>query len=201
MSMTADDFFAGGTPSAKFDSVGTTVAGTITRVGEPMQQKDFTTGAPKTWDDGRPMMQLPVDVQTDLRDPEISHDDGTRTLYIRGELQKAVRTAVRQAGAIGLRVGGRLSVTYTGDGQAKQRGMNPPKLFSATYTPPAAAKADAFLGDQQPAATPAPAAARPAPATSLPYPPHLTPEQLAGLQAANVTPEVAWQMFPAPAAV
>lgn len=205
MSMNADDFFAGGTPSAKFDTIGVTVAGTITRVGEPMQQRDFTSGAPKVWDDGRPMMQLPVDVQTDLRDPEIAHDDGTRAIYIKGELQKAIRTAVRQAGATGLRVGGSLSVTYTGDGTAKQRGMNAPKLYSAVYTAPAAQAADSFLGGQ-PAAQPNPVAvpqqqqraASVDPLASDPRLTHLTPEQLAGARAAGWTADQCAQMFPAP---
>lgn len=205
MSMSADDFFAGGTTSAKFDSVGVTIAGTITRVGEPMQQKDFTTGAPKVWDDGRPMMQLPVDVKTDQRDPSIDGDDGTRAIYIKGELQKAIREAVRKASAKGLREGGHLSVTYTGDGVAKQRGMNPPKLYSATYTPPAAASADAFLGNGTPAATSSnPVAAAPQPAATGdalagdPRLNHLTPEQLAGARAAGWTADQCAQMFPAP---
>ncbi len=207
MSMNADDFFAGGTPSAKFETVGITVAGPITRVGEPQQQKDFTTGAPKVWDDGRPMMQLPVDVKTDLRDPEIAHDDGTRALYIKGELQKAIRTAVRQAGAQGLRVGGTLSVTYTGDGTVKQRGMNPPKLYTATYLAPAAAAADAFVGDQPaaPAKPQAPAQAVTPPTvdplTTDPRLGHLTPEQVSGARAAGWTPDQCAQMFPAPASV
>lgn len=215
MSMSADDFFAGGTPSARFDTVGVTVAGPITRVGEPMQQRDFTTGAPKVWDDGRPMMQLPVDVKTDMRDPEISNDDGTRALYVRGEMQKAIRTAVRQAGAPGLRVGGHLSVTYSGDGQVKQRGMNPPKLYTAVYTPPATG-ADAFLGDngnghqaaaqpavpQVPAQQTAPAAAQPAvdPALQAAIA-HLTPQQQAAvLQLPDITAQQVHAMFPAPAA-
>lgn len=205
MSMSADDFFAGGTPSAKFDSVGVTVAGIITRVGEPMQQRDFTTSAPKVWDDGRPMMQLPVDVQTDSRDPEIAHDDGTRALYIKGEMQKAIRMAVRQAGASGLRVGGHLSVTYTGDGTAKQRGMNAPKLYSATYSAPAAQAADNFIGGHAASPTSNPVAAAPQqPAatgdglTSDPRLSHLTAEQLAGARAAGWTADQCAQMFPAP---
>lgn len=196
MSTSADDFFAGGTPSAKFDTPGVTIAGPVTRVGEPMQQKDFKSGAPKFWDDGKPMLQLPVDVKTDARDPEVVNDDGTRTLYIKGNLQKAIRTAVRQAGATGLRVGGTLSVTYTGDGQA-ERGMNPPKLYSATYTPPAAAGADSFLGTngnghaaaqpapQQPA-TPAPSGGDPALEAALAK---LPPEQAAAFRAAGLTAE------------
>ncbi len=197
--MNADDFFAGGATSAKFDTIGVTVGGVISRVGEPMQQRDFTTSAPKFWDDGRPMMQLPVDVKTDLRDPEQPEDDGTRTLYIRGEMQKAIREAVRKAGAKGLREGGTLTVTYSGDGVVKQRGMNPPKLYTATYLAPTAAQADAFIGG-----TPAPAPAqRVAPAAdelgSDPRLGHLTGEQLAGARAAGWTVEQCASMFPAPA--
>lgn len=202
MSMNADDFFAGGTASAKFEAPGTTVAGPITRVGEPMQQRDFTTGVPKFWDDGKPMMQLPVDVQTELRDPEIVNDDGIRTLYVRGEMQKAIRQAVRQAGAPGLRVGGQLSVTYTGDGTAKQRGMNPPKLYAATYTPPSAAAGDAFLGGSEPAAATQPATQPNTAAAPVQGDPellavisHLTAQQQQALIAAGVTADQARAMY------
>lgn len=147
---TANDFLlAGGTPSARFPTVGTTVTGTVTRVGEPVQQRDFDSGEPKTWDNGDPMMQLPVDVQTDERDPEITDDDGVRTLYVKAALKKAIADAVRKSGAKGLEVGGTLSVTYSADGEVKKRGMNPPKLYSAVYAPPAG-KAEQFLGTAEP---------------------------------------------------
>lgn len=178
MTTTANDFLlAGGTPSARFPTVGTTVAGTVVRVGDPVQQRDFDSGEPKTWDNGDPMMQLPVDVQTDQRDPDLTDDDGVRTLYIKAQLKKAVADAVRKAKAKGLEVGGTLSVTYASDGEVKKRGMNPPKVYTATYTPPAAA-ADAFLA-AEPAAkaeTTAPDPAAVAAALAA-----LTPEQRAGL--------------------
>lgn len=202
--MNADDFFAGGAISAKFDTIGVTVGGVISRVGEPMQQRDFTTSAPKFWDDGRPMMQLPVDVKTNLRDPEQPEDDGTRTLYIRGEMQKAIRQAVREAGAKGLREGGTLTVTYSADGAVKQRGMNPPKLYTATYLAPAVAKADGFIGGTAPAAAQPAAPTQPAPQAtddlaSDPRLAHLTAEQLAGARAAGWNAEQCASMFPAPA--
>lgn len=151
----ADDFFAGGTPSAKFDTIGKTIAGAIVRVGDPVQQRDFTTGEPKSWPDGRPMMQLPVDVQTDERDPQTPDDNGVRAIYIRGNMQKAVRDALRKTKAPGLRVGGHLSVSYIGDDTPKQRGMNGAKLYSASYTPPAPAGADEFTGGSASVETPA----------------------------------------------
>jgi hypothetical protein len=156
---TADDFFGGGSQSAKFPTIGTTVAGKITRVGEPQQQKDYATGALKTWDDGSPMMQLPVDIATDLR--EDSDDDGTRTLYVKGQLRNAIKDAIRKAGAKSLAVGGTLSVTYARDGEPSKKGFNAPKEYEATYTPPS----EAFLAPEQPAATQAaPAAPAAAPA-------------------------------------
>lgn len=151
---TAEDFFTGGSTSAKFPTVGTTVAGRITRVGEPMQQRDFSTGEPKTWDDGKPMLQLPVDLATDER--EDADDDGVRTLYVKGAMQKAIRDALRKAGARGLAVGGHLAVTYSGDGVAKARGLNAPKEYQAVYTAPDAA-AD-FLAADEPEPVAAPAA-------------------------------------------
>jgi hypothetical protein len=141
-----------GVPAAKFDTIGKTVAGRITEEPELRQQTDFDTGAPKVWDNGDPMMQLVVVVATDERDPALEDDDGSRRLYIRGNLQQAVANAVRAAKSK-LEVGGTLSVTYTGDDEPKRRGMSGAKRYTATYSPPA----EAFL---EQAAQPAPAAAR-----------------------------------------
>jgi hypothetical protein len=135
----------GGLPSAQFPAPGTTVSGRVVRIGEPMQQRDMKDHQPKTWDDGQPMMMLPVDVATEQRDPTVPDDDGVRCIYIRGQMLKSIRTAVRAAGARGLELGGILSVTYVRDGISKQRGFNPPKEYAATYIPPAAVAANDFL--------------------------------------------------------
>jgi hypothetical protein len=162
MTQTANDFLMGGSvPSAKFPTPGTTIGGRITRIADVIQQRDFDSGAPKFWDDGSPMMQLPVEVATDQRDPDLVGDDGTRTIYIKGFLKQAVQEAVRRSGAKGLTVGGTLTVTYVGDGEAKRRGANPPKQYTATYEPPSVATANAFINQpttqaasaQQPAQT------------------------------------------------
>lgn len=154
----ADEFFGGGHKSASFNGTAPiTVSGTITRVGEPVQQRDLVSGTPKTWDNGDPMMQLPVDVQTTLR--ESDEDDGVRTLYIKGQMRAAIRDALRAAGSDGLRVGGTLSVTYTGDAKPSAPGLNGAKQYAATYSQPAAGAA--FLGIEQPPATPEPVAAAP----------------------------------------
>lgn len=186
----AEDFLmgGGGAPSAKFPQPGTTVAGRITEQPRLEQQRDFTTGEAKFWKDGNPQMQLIVTVQTDQRDPQIDEDDGRRRLYVKGALKNAVADAVRAAGARGLEVGGHLTVTYTHDGQATQRGMNPPKQYTAQYT--AAAVAELTAPDPGVPAgvnprtgeitTPAPAA----PAVAAPSTvPGLNADQLAAIQA------------------
>ena len=134
----------GGVPSAKFDTIGKTVAGRITEQPEVRQQTDFDTGGLKTWDNGDPMMQLVVTLATDERSPDIEDDDGTRRLYVKGNMQQAVATAVRSARSK-LEIGGQLSVTYTGDDEPKKRGMSGAKRFTATYLP----AADAFLDNDQ----------------------------------------------------
>lgn len=137
----ADDFLmgGGGAPTAKFPTPGTTVSGRITQKPTVEQQRDIKTGDPKFWSDGNPMMQLVVTVQTELRDPTIDEDDGRRRLFVKGVMKNAIADAVRNAGARGLEVGGTLAVTYTHDGVAKERGMSPPKQYTATYTPAAVA--------------------------------------------------------------
>ncbi|QFG08456.1 hypothetical protein SEA_GUANICA15_70 [Mycobacterium phage Guanica15] len=165
MSNDSYDFLGGGgVPSGKFGSHGDTVGGPIAVEPEQRQQTDYKTGEGLTWKDGSPRMQLVVTVQTDLRDPEVEDDDGKRRLFVKGEMRKAVQKAVIAAGARGLDVGGELYVTYTGDGE-KKGNLDPPKLYSATYTKPAPGAA--------------PAAAAPAQGGGLPE--GMTPEALQAL--------------------
>lgn len=135
----ANDFLMGGAgaPSAKFPTVGTSHGGRITEQPTVEQQRDFQTGNPKFWDDGNPMMQLVVTIQTDQRDPSVENDDGRRRIFVKGQLKTAIQEAVRNAGARGLEVGGHLTVTYTHNGEVKKAGFNPPKQFTAKYVPAA----------------------------------------------------------------
>lgn len=170
----------GGVPSAKFDAIGTTVAGTITEQPTIQQQRDFDTGQPEFWDDGNPKYMLVVHLETKQRDPSVDNDDGTRALYVRSFLQKAIRDAVRLAGGDGLEPGGHLSVTYTGDGTPPRRGANAPKLYTATYKLPTAQAANEFLN-----AAPNPAvqqAAENVATSDQPQMPQLTPEAVEALK-------------------
>ncbi|ALF01433.1 hypothetical protein SEA_LILPHARAOH_55 [Mycobacterium phage LilPharaoh] len=166
MSNDSYDFLGGGgVPSGKFVNHGDVVGGVIAVEPEQRQQTDYKTGDPLFWKDGSPRMQLVVTLQTDLRDPEIDDDDGKRRLFVKGEMKKAVQKAVIAAGARGLDVGGELHVTYVGDGE-KKGNLDPPKLYSAVYKPPAA-----------PAVAPAAAPAQ----GQAAVPEGLSPEALAAL--------------------
>lgn len=158
----AQDFLmgGGGAPAAKFETFGVICTGRI--LDEPVvrQQSDLSTGKLKYWDNGDPMNQLVVTLATEQRDPDDHEDDGQRRLFIKGQMQKVVRDAVRESGAKGLEVGGVLTITYIRNGEAK-RGMNPPKEYTARYVPAAVN----HLNTPQPAPSPtaAPvAAAQPA---------------------------------------
>ena len=119
--------------SAKFEAEGDVAVGYITHY-EMRQQTDIKTGAPKTWDDGNPMMQLVVTIDTETREDE--DDDGVRTVYIKGQMQKAVSDAIRKAGEHGLGIGGKLGIKYVSTAAPKQRGFNGAKQYSAKYEPP-----------------------------------------------------------------
>jgi hypothetical protein len=136
----------GGAKSAKFDNEGDKVVGTILDM-QVKQQTDIKTGSPRTWDNGDPMMQLVVTLQTDARDDE--DDDGQRTLYVKGQMQRAVQDAVRKAGARGLAEGGRLGVKFVSTAEPKQRGFNGAKQYAAQYEAPVV-QVSADYGDDEP---------------------------------------------------
>jgi len=128
-----NDFLeSGGIPSAAFDEIGDFWEGSIVRL-EKQQGRDFETGEPQTWDDGSPKYIVLIDIQTNVRNPDIPGDDGVRRLFVRGNMLTAVRAAMRKSQAR-LRTGGHLKVAYIRNGDQPKRGMNPPKLYEAEYT-------------------------------------------------------------------
>lgn len=140
------DFFAGGgAPAAKFPATGASVSGIITEEPQMSQQTD-PSGELKTWQDGNPMMQLVVTLKTEQRDPAIEDDDGSRRVFIKGQMRNAVQTAVKNAKSKGLDIGGTLTVTYTHDGERSNPAFSPPKQYVAQYVPPKSDGGAAFLG-------------------------------------------------------
>jgi len=129
-----NDFLeSGGIPGAPVENIGDSWTGQVVRA-KKVQSRDFETREAKTWDDGTPMFELQIDIQTDVRNPDISGDDGIRRLFVRGGMLQAVRQALRASNER-LKTGGWITVTHTGLGTPTRRGLKPPKLYSATYKP------------------------------------------------------------------
>ncbi|MFQ6229935.1 hypothetical protein [Nocardia sp. NPDC002869] len=129
----------------KNDRPGATVTGLVLSQ-ELTSQKDPKTGKPKLRG-GQEVMQLEVVILTEQRTD--ADDDGARKLFVRGNLQKAIKAAILAAGDDDLRNGARISVQYTGTGQAFSADYAPPKLYRAKYEPPtddSLAEVAAYLG-------------------------------------------------------
>lgn len=119
--------------SAKFEKHGDQVVGKIISV-QFQQQTDYVSKKPKFYDDGNPMMQRVITLQTDERDDE--DDDGVRKVYSRGQMERAIGDACQRAGVRGLSDGGKLGVKFTSTAEPKERGLSGAKQFTAKYEPP-----------------------------------------------------------------
>jgi hypothetical protein len=155
-----DDFFSGGvkgepgfdwgaTQNAGKARQGANIAGIITEMVQ-MQQTDFATREPKFYQDGAPMMQVAITLQTQLRgwegikpdqipvDPNTgqpkhpSQDVGLRRIYVKNDMKRAVTEACNKVGQKP-RKGGQLAVLLKG---FEDRGKgNPLPLYDAVYQP------------------------------------------------------------------
>jgi hypothetical protein len=146
--------------AAKWPKVGFTVAGTITGF-EMRQQTDYDTGEPLTWKDGKPRMQLLVHLQCEPTGEtweglantrvEIEDDDGARTAYVKGNLQKAFGRAIKEAKAR-LEIGAYVEITRGKDGPKPDPKKQAPHTFTVKYTPAAQnpKAVDALLSDSDP---------------------------------------------------
>lgn len=156
-----DDFLmAGGGVTAKFPKIGHSYTGIVLSKRSEQRRSYDDPSKLLFWDDGNPKMQAIVELQTNAQgtfdrngNPEdVEDDDGKRSLYVKGQMQRAIRDAVRKANASTLEVGGKLTITYVGTGKQDNPKYNPPKLFRAEYVPAGQVSADDALmaGDDSP---------------------------------------------------
>lgn len=140
-------FLSGGGSYLKWEMPGTKYAGTITNV-ELRQARKFESTELDTWDDGSPKMQVVLTLATDLRDPAIEDDDGTRNLSINlwSGQKKALAQACKDAGVKQPEVGQRFTAEHvSGIGTAKS-----PREFRYTLT---AADLSGVIGTAEATAT------------------------------------------------
>lgn len=128
-----------GLPAAfrKTHPVGTVWRGAVTKVIVRTQRDD--DGNLKAWDDGNPVQEVVIAIQTDQRDPERKNDDGIRGIYIKwwGEQKKAFREAMEEAGVDDVEIGGQFAAQFAGLGpQPRDPKLSPPKLMKFAYKPP-----------------------------------------------------------------
>jgi hypothetical protein len=170
------DLLEGGGRSIKFVSkdangydlhapVGTSFTGLISGDLRSSQIIDCETKAPAFWPDGRPKMQVIMDLQTDVReDPD---DDGKRALYVKGQMLASFQEAAKATKHLG-RVGEGTRVTVTLIELKNVGKGNPQKIYRidlgpefVAYVPPEQRQVNSALGypgaaaPQQQWATPA----------------------------------------------
>jgi hypothetical protein len=122
----------GGGAFLKWETPGTSYAGTIVSA-EARQARKYESTELDTWDDGTPMMQVVVTLDTDYRDSDREDDDGTRMLSINlwSGQKKALVAACKAAGVPEPMPGMGLKVTHKeGIGNAKS-----PRVFEYVLTP------------------------------------------------------------------
>lgn len=147
-----DLLFGSGAKSYSFKTIGETLEGIL--VGKDAQHKtDFVTKEKKYYSDGNAIYQLVLTLKTELRNPEIEDDDGTRRVFCSPQLKTEVARAISAAGGKALTLGAKFRITFVREVPAQG---NPKKEYSVTVTMPAdlAVQQSAPVVTQTPVFTP-----------------------------------------------
>lgn len=143
----ADSFLMGGGGVTQvFPAVGFRVQ--LTALSWRMaQQTKMETGDLLFWNDGRPRMQMVMECQGEATgktwttnayvEKSLDEDDGRRNLYVKGNLQKAIRDGLRDAGMQGPEEGMLLDITRGKSMEPKVRGQQGAHTFKVVVTPAA----------------------------------------------------------------
>lgn len=157
--MTLGGFFSSGAKGITWPDSPTTaggrtaVSGVIETVHPPEPVTDMLTGLPTE------KMQVRIVLKTDERDPSDPEDDGRRTLYVKSWMRGAVGKALQAVGVKEPEPGGTLTVQFIRLDPPERPGLNPSKIFAATYAKPAVTGGYFANGANGAAAQPVPAAA------------------------------------------
>ena len=138
-----ESFFSGGggkTLSWKGVPIGTVYTGIIKAVGAPQHATDPATQKPAFTRQGKPRMQVRIDLATEYRDPQDPDDDGSRSIFVGGWMTGAIGDAMRKAGVNNTppQVGATLSVRLI-EREDNGPSVAPTNKFDAHYIPPSPA--------------------------------------------------------------
>lgn len=172
----------GGVPAAKFPTVGTTYSGLVVNK-EAVQKINYKTKEKEFYDDGAPKMEFVVTLETDLRDPERSGDNGHRKIYCSPELKRTIASKVREAGMKTLEIGTWMQVRFVREEPNRSGGGANKKIYEVELRTPADTALDSTPPAPAPATAPATTPTAPA-STGNPILDQASPELLAALQAA-----------------
>lgn len=140
----SDDFMGGGSyPAVEFKEIGDTAIGIVDKI-DKLHDRD-PAGNPKFWPNTTdPMYVWPME----FRDPTTGD---VRTLWVRGNLVKAIKQAVKEAGLASPQ-GALLKVRFDALGE-KKAGFSQAKLFKVKAEPApanAAPRKTATVTDEEP---------------------------------------------------
>lgn len=116
-------------PSISFKDakVGDSFTGVISEL-ETAQVRNYETGDPEFWEDGKPKLQIVVTLETAYGDG--ADDDGQRKVYLFGQKLQAAREALKAAGLDKLEIGSEFTITYSGTKPSSNKKYNDVKLYS-----------------------------------------------------------------------
>lgn len=128
----------------QFPEIGTEYKGCKILGFTSEEQKDLD-GETKTWDDGKPKMQVVIKLQVpgivekgrynkDTRTwNKVEDDEGIRYLFCAGGLFTAARNGLKEAKLKLPPIDGELDVKFTGVGKASKSTWNAPKKYEITF--------------------------------------------------------------------
>lgn len=123
--------------SFKNAQIGTVYQGVVSKLPRLVQDLDFDTKKPKTWEDGSPQMAVVLHIDVTMADGSVE----TRSVWAKkpSSLYRAIGQAQKNAGAP-IAIGGTLAIHLAGTQPSKRATinphLNPQKLYEARYTPP-----------------------------------------------------------------
>lgn len=112
----------------KDSKVGDSITGFVTDV-QTRQARDPQTNKVRFWENGDPVIQVIVSLQTDAKTDE--NDDGVRSVFIKfwGVQRKALLEALKAAGQSDIIAGQKFTATFVGTEKATSKAMSDTKIF------------------------------------------------------------------------